>query len=84
MAKKEGINTSRIRWNTMADGTINFQYGDSQIGRVHFGKRSSWMQLLSADYVEKIYNKSFDEYVKNLDWWLKYCKHLDDRNRRYY
>ena len=79
-AKKEKINTSRIRWNRMADGTMNCQYGDCQIGRVAFGKRSSRMQILSNDYVEWVYNKSFSEYVQYLDWWIKYCKYLDDKH----
>lgn len=83
LAKKEGINTRKIRWNKMADGTMNFQYGDAQIGRVTFGKRSSRMQVLSSDYVEWMYNKTFDEYVKLLDWWIKYTKELEDHYKDY-
>ena len=67
----------------MADGTMNFQYGDAQIGRVTFGKRSSRMQVLSSDYVEWMYNKTFDEYVKLLDWWIKYTKELEDHYKDY-
>ena len=65
-----------LTYNTMSNGIVNFTYKGCQIGRIYFGKKTSKMQIINSLNVIWIENKSFEEYIQNIDKWIAYAKHL--------
>ena len=73
-----GLNISNIQYTVLKDGTYNFTYRSSQIGRIRIGKRSSKMQIITDYTVNWLENLTMQEYINNIDKWVQYAKTLGD------
>ena len=63
------------RYRLKLDNSGNFIY-------IQFSSNSKMVNYNILIDGEKI-NKTFDEYVKLLDWWIKYTKELEDHYKDY-
>ena len=71
---ENGLNIDNLKYDVLKDGTYNFTYNDYQIGRIKIGKRSSKMQIVTKDVPIWLENLAMEEYINNVEKWVKYTK----------
>jgi len=54
------------------DGTVNVDYKTYPIGKIKLQGRKHSMLVLTSLYKNKLIEGSLDDFIKNIDIWLKY------------
>ncbi|MEH7342759.1 hypothetical protein V7122_02545 [Bacillus sp. JJ1532] len=64
-----------LKLRRMSDKAIDFSYNGFPIGRIKMHGNNTWMQILLSLYdFKQIENVSLEEYIENIDLWIKYIK----------
>ncbi len=69
-----GWNKGIFRLERMGDGTISVWLPEGFVGKIRLCKKKHWMMILKNLYDNEIVEGTVDDFIKNIDAWIRYCK----------